>query len=1202
MDLHLTSSQLDQLLQETTADTSNARANQEHLHDARIHLEQCAVCRAQLRAHQQALQRLGLIGAGTPGPRDSVCPPDDVWLDIAAGIDRQNSASHLSHAAYCDHCGPLLRQATEDFASELTSEEDLRLASLLSAAPGWQRAMAAQLIHSSGRAEAIPIPRSRFAKPAGISWGVAAAAIVTAAVLITFWSTRRSPHIAEPSRLLASAYTEERTIEPRFDDTGYAPLRQQRGDAGEDRMRRPALLKAEAAIAENLKAQPEDVSWLQASGRASLLEVDAHAPQNAVVTLEKAHRLDPNNLSVTTDLASAYLLRGEIANRPEDFGTAINFLGSVLAAEPQREATQFNYALALEKQLLKRQALEAWQTFLKDHPNSQWVPEAKIHLEKLQQEMRERRGSTQLKSPQEVLAALRSGNDTEIAGIDDHIEQYQDLVVTDWLPQLFVPLPSSEASSPPPSLETTEQATAEIAALLVRRHDDAWLSDLLASDRRSPRIREAVQLLANSERMIAKSDDDNAYQAATKALSLFAQAQVPAGVARAQFSTIFIDQLRDRNRECAGQARRLAVSAQGRQYAWLAIQAEMETGFCSSLSDAGGLQAVQHSLDLARAHQYRDLEFRAASGVSFLHWTLGDRHRAWNENAASLREYWATDTPRLRGYNLLANLDYIVQEQQQWFLAAAVLRESIPMIAGDADLGMRAAEQARLGKALLRCGDLNGAEKSFHQTTVLFAGVPAGTRRDSLHAEAELGLAEAQVERGNPRAALHLLDHVGSGIAQISEDDLRLEYFETSGIASLRAGDPAEAQTNLDEALKLTEKGLSLAKTSDDRLAWSRRNAPVYRAMVELALKTDPQRALAYWEWYKGASLRAGPRLVSRHASSRLAMDQSAVPPNVSVVTYAFLADGAAVWVWDSHGVKERWIPVSQPDLDAAAHRFIEHCSDPASDIATLRQEGAAIYRQILLPVEPLLAGHQQLIVEPDGILRSIPLEALVDAQGRYLNDRFAVTVSPGSEYLNAARKWHGISAASNAFILGDPIEPGWAPLPDAEQEARNVAASFSHPHLFLHSDPKEINLALEVSRADVFHFSGHASSNASSAGLIAGSNGLLDGNKLGDLDHRRNQLVVLSACDSSPGTDGAFDDQDSLVERLSSDGVPDVVASRWNVDSAGTAALMHDLYGKLLRGATVSEAFRSATIEMRSSPSFQHPYYWAGFAVFGRV
>jgi CHAT domain-containing protein len=964
-------------------------------------------------------------------------------------------------------------------------------------------------------------------------------------------------------------------------------------------MRRPALLKAEAVIAEKLKTQPDDVSWLQASGRTSLLEEDAHAPENAIITLEKAHRLAPNDMSVTIDLASAYLLRGEIANRPEDFGTAVNLLGSALAAKPQDEVAQFNDAIALEKQLLKRQSLEAWQGFLKDHPDSPWVSEARVHLEKLQQEIRERDhgGSTRLKSPQQVLAALQSGNEPEIADIDDHIEEYQDLVVKDWLPQLFTTSPAK-----PQSLETTEQALSGIATLLESRHDDRWLHDLLAADRRSPQIREAVQLLANSERMIDKSDNDNANQAATRALSLFEQAQFPAGMARAQFSTIFIDQLRDRNPDCAEPARHLAVSAQAHHYAWIAIQAEMEAGFCSSMSDASGLEAVQHSLDKARAHRYRVLEFRAANGVSSLHRTLGDRHKAWNENAASLREYWATDTPRLRGYNLLANLDFIVEEQQQWFLAAAVLRESIPMIADDADVGMWAAAQARLGKALLRCGDLNGAEKSFQVTKLLFQGVPEGTRRDALDAEAELGLAEAQMERGNPRGAINLLDHIATVIPQISEDDLRLQYFEISGIASLRAGAPVKAQSNLDEALKLTEKGLSLVNTSDDRLTWSRRNAPVYRAMVELTLKTDPQRALAYWEWYKGASLRAGPRPASLPAHSRLAAEQSTIAPNVAVVTYAFLANGAAVWVWDSQGIRERWIPVSEPDLDTTARRFVEHCSDPRSDIATLRQEGAEIYRQILLPIEPWLVGHQQLIVEPDGVLRSIPLGALVDAQGRYLNDRYAVTVSPGMEYLDAARKWRGISAASNAFVLGDPIVPGWAPLPDAEQEARNVAASFTHPHLFLHSDPKQINLALEISRADVFHFSGHASSSALSAGLVAGDRGLLDAGALGDLDHRRNQLVVLSACESSPGTDGAFDDQDSLVERLAGAGVPDVVASRWNVDSAGTTELMRELYSQLLTGATVSEAFRSATLEMRSGSSFQHPYYWAGFAVFGRV
>jgi CHAT domain-containing protein len=1160
-----------------------------------------------MRAHQQVMERLALLKPTTPGGQGPACPAEDVWLDIAADIASPGSEGHVNHAAQCDHCGPLLSQAKEDFANELTAEEEIRVADLRSVRPDWTRAMAQRLILSAA-------PEGQRARKGYTPWKglfrfpvVSFAATVLMAALFTHWLTQHraaspnpdSPN--SPNQLLASTYKEQRTLETRFEGLDYAPRQQMRSGDAQDRMKRPALLKAEAAIAEHLKAEPNDVSWLQASGRAYLLEEDPRAPGNAVATLEKAHRLAPTNLPVTIDLASAYLARGQIANRPEDFGTAVDLLGSVLAAEPQNEVAQFNYALALEKQLLKRQALAAWDGFLKNHPDSPWAPEARTHLENLQKEILEHdRGSNlPLKSPQEIVNAFHNGNDSEVAAIDDQIERYQDLVIQDWLPPLFV-------QEPPSSLEATQNATTLLATLLAERHGDPWLQDLLASDRKSPRLREAVQLLAESERLIQRSDDDHAYQAAARSRLLFEQERVPAGMARAQFSTIFIDQLRHRNPECASQARRLAVPARAHGYAWLAIQAEMESGFCSSMSDASGLHAAQHSMDMARAHRYRILAIRAANGVSFLHWTLGDRHKAWKENASNLHEYWATNTPDLRGYNVLAILDYIVQEQQQWFLAVAVLKESIPLIAGDADLAMRAAEQARLGKALLRCGDLDGADRNFQTTKILFQGVPDGTRCDALQAEAELGLAEAELGRGHPSAAILRLNQISGLIHQLSEEDLRLDYFETSGLAFLRADAPAKAQSNLVEALKLTEKGLQLVNTRDDRLTWSRRNSPVYRAMVEVALRTDPKQALAYWEWYKGASLRPYTLKDSRAASlptyTQLSLEQSAIGPNTAIVTYAFLADGVAVWVWDSHGIKERWLPDSDLNLDAVAHLFIEHCSDPGSSLAALQKEGAEIYREILLPIEPWIAGHNQLIFEPDGILKAIPLEALVDAQGRYLSDRFAITVSPGLAYLNAARKWRGISAASNAFILGDPAIPGWTSLPDAAQEAQEVASSFSHPHLFLHRDPKDVNLAVEMARADVFHFSGHGSTGALSAGIIAGENGSVDAWKLGDIAHRRNQLVVLSACDSSPGTEGAFDDQDSLVGRLVSGGVPVVVASRWNVDSAGTADLMQKLYKQLLTGATVSGSLRNATTEMRSGRTFQHPFYWAGFAVFGRV
>src|ERR1700729_1488708 len=67
----------------------------------------------------------------------------------------------------------------------------------------------------------------------------------------------------------------------------------------------------------------------------------------------------------------------------------------------------------------------------------------------------------------------------------------------------------------------------------------------------------------------------------------------------------------------------------------------------------------------------------------------------------------------------------------------------------------------------------------------------------------------------------------------------------------------AQAEKDMYEALRLAEKGLALAGTSEEKLQWSRKNEALYRAMVQLKLRTNPQEALAYWEWYKGASLRA---------------------------------------------------------------------------------------------------------------------------------------------------------------------------------------------------------------------------------------------------------------------------------------------------------------------------------------------------------
>ena len=64
--------------------------------------------------------------------------------------------------------------------------------------------------------------------------------------------------------------------------------------------------------------------------------------------------------------------------------------------------------------------------------------------------------------------------------------------------------------------------------------------------------------------------------------------------------------------------------------------------------------------------------------------------------------------------------------------------------------------------------------------------------------------------------------------------------------------------------------------------------------------------------------------------------------------------------------------------------------------------------------------------------------------------------------------------------------------------------------------------------------------------------------------------------------------------------GVPDVVASRWNVDSEATRVLMERFYKHLLTGHDVASSLRAAQIELIVRPGMAHPYYWAAFGVQG--
>jgi hypothetical protein len=193
--LHLNNKEIDELLQSNTGDGPVKSANPEHLEDVRRHLKDCATCQMMMRAHEHAIESLALLKPTSPGTKGPICPPDYIWLDIAAGILDRDAENDLSHAAQCDYCGSLLRQAKEDFADELTSEEETIIANLPSSTTAWQGRLAAKLQDIQAPLEVLPSPKDRspsFVRSLLAPWRLAVAAAIIGLILLGLRDHRRT--------------------------------------------------------------------------------------------------------------------------------------------------------------------------------------------------------------------------------------------------------------------------------------------------------------------------------------------------------------------------------------------------------------------------------------------------------------------------------------------------------------------------------------------------------------------------------------------------------------------------------------------------------------------------------------------------------------------------------------------------------------------------------------------------------------------------------------------------------------------------------------------------------------------------------------------------------------------------------------------------------------------------------------------------
>ncbi|MBO0862963.1 MAG: CHAT domain-containing protein, partial [Chloracidobacterium sp.] len=333
-------------------------------------------------------------------------------------------------------------------------------------------------------------------------------------------------------------------------------------------------------------------------------------------------------------------------------------------------------------------------------------------------------------------------------------------------------------------------------------------------------------------------------------------------------------------------------------------------------------------------------------------------------------------------------------------------------------------------------------------------------------------------------------------------------------------------------------------------------------------------------------------------------------------------------------GAQVYTLPVSRDELG----KLIENLRrELAGRDLGFRAAARGLYQLLLKPAQDQLRDKTALVIAPDDKLWELPFQALLAGDGRYLIESAAVSYVPSLTVLREMkaerdRRQPAREAETAGYLLlalGNPVigkgtieraaltmrDENLAPLPEAEQEVKALGQLYgaARSRVYIGADAREDRLKAEAAQARVIHFATHgildnASPMYSHLTLAQGDtneDGLLEAWEIMQMDLKAD-LVVLSACETARGRFGAGEGMIGLSWALFIAGAPTIVVSQWKVESASTRDLMIEFHRDLTSPqaakskATKAEALRQAALKLMKNPETSHPFYWAGFALFG--
>jgi CHAT domain-containing protein/tetratricopeptide (TPR) repeat protein len=1130
------------------------------------------------------------------------CPDLGELFQLASGtLTAEKKDALLAHAALCSACLARLRQTQHALSSEVSQEESAELEQMGSISPQWQHRLAVELAHTPFQAK----KRTRLL-PSFMWLGSGLAVALVLALSVALWWRRENA----PERLLAEAYTSARAFDLRIPGAGFAPVSPQLHLRGGSAEREPApLLNARAQIERHLEQSPSDPYWLQLEARAEMLE---ERYDGAIDILDRLVAAGPVTSSLLLDDGSAYFMRGLATGSENDRATALDDLRRADELAPDDPVILFNEALIMEDRGQVMNAVETWNRYLKFERDPKWQLEGRRHLSALEDKLdrlktHESRIEQHLATPQSMRAL--SGDPARLAQIDEELS-------TTELPRLLQaafasPVDRSRGSPCDARCLAARSVLNAVAASLKRNHQDPWLEQLLPSDSAtiSAQYLGASQALAQAIDADTRGDYAAAQTASLRSRDLFSRLGNAAGADRAEVEHAYALQRSFKLADCHAVVQRLF--ADHHDFGWIKSQAIALEAQCNVESGTAAVNnpLFKHAVDMALEHRYVLLELRARNALGSTAVESGDSEVAWHTCIATLHRFYSGDYPPFRAGTTMAGLAMIEDATPRAQLALLLRKEAMGLFSLSANRTINSAARTNLIRAAIRAGSLSEAQQQLaiqQKETNPHQGAPP-----IFPADAEIGMAELYLDRGDLHNARSTLDHAQKLMAGQDNPVLRRNYAVVRGELELSQGRPEDAESILRTAILSQE--LEARGAGDQNIVFARQNRNLYAALaaVWLAEHRPGVEILALWERYRqrilGKPVPSCPRDSLGCLGSELEKALHSLGRD-QLRGQIVLPDRTLLYRAQADGVTWRVAPFHKEEILASTARLQQTVSTIGISQLSIDDAARRVGNDLFDDLEESLNQDSTLLLEADPLLGNTPWPAVETEKGP-IGVRYSLEEVP-SLLMKAdisRDRLLRMRATGRPLVVGASVGAGLARfLPEALTEARAVALTRPNADLLLAEQATQAHVAPHLSTAPLIHFAGHAAQYGGATRLLLAPTGAPgDHPYLDDALFRRDpprsaQLVVFSACSTGKTEEGWDHGMGDIVDTLASLGVPQVVATRWEIDSASAVFLMDKFYRGLADGLTVPQALTAARQLLIRDGRYRHPYYWAAYYASG--